>query len=130
MTTAEPTPEAVEELRIERAKWEESSATWQTLYQQECDRRRDLVSRLDAVRDVRERLHLLPHPNHADLAKDLGEALDLALSGADWRPLPEDVTTHTMGGFLTHDDGRSCAFHARLRAWTFDGTKECLRRHR
>lgn len=35
--------------------------------------------KVKAVREVRERLRLLPHPNHADLAKDIGEALDLAL---------------------------------------------------
>jgi hypothetical protein len=47
----------------------------------------------------------------------------------DWRALDEDVSMHTMLGVTAHPDGRSCAYHSRLGAWTFDGTKECLRTH-
>lgn len=47
----------------------------------------------------------------------------------DWRALDEDVSMHTMIGFTAHPDGRSCSYHSRLGAWTFGGTKECLRTH-
>lgn len=47
----------------------------------------------------------------------------------DWRALDEDVSMHTMLGFARHADGRTCSWHSRLGAWTFEGTKECLRTH-
>lgn len=47
----------------------------------------------------------------------------------DWRPLDEDVSTHRKTGLTAHSDGRMCGYHDRLEAWTFGGTKECLRTH-
>lgn len=47
----------------------------------------------------------------------------------DLRPLPEDVTGHTLGPGYTHEDGRSCAYHNRLGMWTPDMENECLRAH-
>lgn len=47
----------------------------------------------------------------------------------DWEPLGEDVSTHTMRPVKAHDDGRQCSHHQRLNAFTFDGTKKCLRPH-
>lgn len=47
----------------------------------------------------------------------------------DWRALDEDVSMHTMAAFAPHADGRFCSYHSRLSAWTFEGTKECLRTH-
>jgi hypothetical protein len=47
----------------------------------------------------------------------------------DSRPLPEDVTTHTLGRFHVHGDGRLCGYHHRLGVWTHDGLNECLRDH-
>lgn len=51
--------------------------------------------------------------------------------GQDWRPMGEDVSTHTMGRMFGHDDGRLCCFHHRLGAWVFGmfPTTECLRDH-
>ncbi|HEY9408876.1 MAG TPA: hypothetical protein VIP77_04785 [Jiangellaceae bacterium] len=48
----------------------------------------------------------------------------------DWRALDEDVSMHPKIGFTAHPDGRSCSYHSRLGAWTFEGVKECLRTHR
>lgn len=57
----------------------------------------------------------------------LGNVADIA-AAADWMPLSEDVTMHTMA-FVSHPDQRMCGYHARLGKWTFEGTKECLRDH-
>jgi hypothetical protein len=61
---------------------------------------------------------------------------------ADYRPLAEDVTDHTMVGSYLHFDQRMCHRHSRLGVWacghpspdgTPDGTwaidRECLRSH-
>jgi hypothetical protein len=49
------------------------------------------------------------------------------LFAADWEPLGEDVTDHTMFYGKKHEDGRICLYHSRLASWTFDGDKRCLR---
>lgn len=36
----------IAELEADRDRWEESSGNWQTLYQQECDRREEAETRL------------------------------------------------------------------------------------
>lgn len=52
----------------------------------------------------------------------------------DVKPLNEDVTFHCMSHWQKHDDGRTCAYHARLGIWaTLDSdgrfTLECTRKH-
>lgn len=53
------------------------------------------------------------------------------VAGADWAPLGEDVSTHTMLGVYHHDDERMCMYHSRLAAWAFGfpTDKQCLRAH-
>ena len=47
----------------------------------------------------------------------------------DARALPENVALHTMMDFYQHEDGRGCAYHARLGKWTFNDVYECTRDH-
>lgn len=63
------------------------------------------------------------------LAQYIAEQEAIASLTRDWKPLGEDVSGHTMMGPYFHDDGRDCSFHARLNAWTFENTKQCLRPH-
>lgn len=52
------------------------------------------------------------------------------VSVTDYRSLDEDVRTHTLARFYTHDDGRVCGWHARLEKWVISAANaECQRKH-
>lgn len=70
----------------------------------------------------------VPDPEIMAAAQQAAEDRD-PLNMRDWEDLGEDVSLHTMLRMHQHGDGRSCHFHQRLAAWTFDGDKRCLRYH-
>lgn len=54
----------------------------------------------------------------------------------DTKELPENVTGHCMGPYVTHDeDGRMCGYHHRLGVWVcstpiaYAVPRECTRTH-